>query len=304
MARLDRRITHGLAVTEPRPSFPPQARLSLVTGLGVLAAAVATWVAATIPVPTEQLVVEDEAVRLAVPGEESRRRVLAFVDSEGSRLAADPSLLLEEPDVLPTFEAIERFLDGQGMISRALYAGGVTLELEGGSERFVRAAPRGVTGLPFEFWMQLVFALVGLVLGGAVWAFKARALTTRLYALTGACFALAAMTAAVYSTRELALDPSLFRTLSALNALGTIVFAGALLGLLFNYPAPLRLWPVTSVALVVALALWALSATQLVDKQWVGPQAAVFVLFLPCFPVAWLQWRRNSNDPVSRATLQ
>src|SRR5690606_20790987 len=126
----------------------------------------------------------------------------------------------------------------------------------------------------------------------------------RLYAVTGAGFALAATTAAIYSTRGLALDAAWFRALSTANAFGTVIFAGALLGLLFNYPSPLRRWPVASVALGLALTLWALGALRAGDKQWVGPQTAVFVLFLPCFPVAYLQWRKHAGDPVNRAALQ
>src|SRR5690606_9036905 len=93
-----------LEVTEPRPTFPPLALLAIATGLGPVTATLATWLAASIPVPEARLFAAGDEVRADLEGAAEPARVVAFLDARGDRLPASPDILLEEPDVLPTFE--------------------------------------------------------------------------------------------------------------------------------------------------------------------------------------------------------
>lgn len=295
-------------VHAPRSPWPPQTLLAALTAFGLASAVLVTALAARLPAPEVTFSVEgDEIVIDETPPALAAlrgRRVTAFVGGSGARLEAAPELLLEEPDVLPTYAAIDEFVAAQGELATALARGGIAVELDDGARMWIPASPRGVFGVPLGFFMQLGFGLVGLVLGGAIWAFRPTSIPTRLYAITGAGFAMAAFSAAVYSTRGLAIDPALYGLLAATNMFGTEAFAGALLGLLWSYPAPLRRWPVPLAALLVALAFWVMAVLEVGDKSWTGPQTGVFVLFLPCFPVAYAQWRKHATSPVDRAALQ
>ena len=71
----------------------------------------------------------------------------------------------------------------------------------------------------------------GMVLGGWVWALK-RDLASRFLAVTGFGLMLSAVSASVYSTRELALPAVDLTALMAGNYLGTNIFGLALVSLL------------------------------------------------------------------------
>lgn len=294
-------------------ALPPQLLLGIVVALCLFGASLATWRASDIPVPGVRIIAADgdglaiggvRAPPSEALGAHRGARIAAFLDIDGHPVAATADLLWEEPDVVGSYAAYNDFLARQERLAAALEAGGLELMLEDGQHLFVPAARRSPTTLPPGFWMQVSFGLVGGILGGAIWAFRPREVATRLYALTGVGFAGAAMSAAVYSTRELALAASSFYALNLINALSTLIFAAALVGLLWHYPRPLGRAPVFRGALAVAAAFWVAHALQLADKVLVGPQSAILVLFLPCFWLAWRQWRRHARDPVSRATLQ
>jgi len=278
-------------------TLPPQYWLTLISLAGVLVALSAMFVALQINVPLPRVV--ESGGQLALDG----KTIGSFDDGQGSSIAADPNLLMEEPDMLPDWPTFNAFMANQGRLAEALVAQRLTATLADGSEVALLPRHRGPWDLPGAFWMQLAFGLAGLLMGAGIWAFNPRDTATRLYAITGAGLAGAAMSAAVYSTRELAIDASLFRTLSAFNHFSTFIFAAALLGLLWHYPKRLGRFPVTAVAFAIAIAFWIAEILQVADKTWVGLQTGVLVLFSPCFLVATMQWRRHRAQAIERAAL-
>jgi fluoride ion exporter CrcB/FEX len=90
-----------------------------------------------------------------------------------------------------------------------------------------------------------------LLIGMFVLALRPADIATRLFALSGAMVTLAALSAAIYSSRELAIDGSSFRVLSALNHAGSLGFGMAMIALFLVYPrrlVPLRaLWIVPAI---------------------------------------------------------
>lgn len=292
-------------------AWPPQYILTLVALIGLAAAITATLMARDVQVPALQIVADGVELRLAAPRDaagtplagHTGQRVIAFLTNDGEPLPAHATLLIEEPDTLAGYTAYNDFLAQQDRLAAMLADDALTVLLGDGSKLTIPAVARGLWQLPAAFWMQLAFGLTGWLLGGAVWAFRPADTATRLYALTGACYALAALSAAIYSTRELALPSERFFALSMLNAFGTIIFAAALLGLLWHYPRPLGRAAIFRGALGIALAMFAAHLLQIGPKGLVGPQTTVFILFVPCFPLAWLQWRGHRGEPVARAAL-
>lgn len=277
----------------------------LVLSMGLFGALLATTLALNLSVPVQRLVVDAERFVAAearfgdAPVLPPGTRIVALAG-----MPADFRWFLEEPDVLPDYRRFNAFLDDQTRLATALSEGRIAwVDADGGSG-WIPARERRLVELPWLFWLQLAFGIIGLVLGAGIWAFRSGDVAARLYALTGLGYALAVFPAAVYSTRELALDGDLFRMLSAVNHAGAILFAAALLGLVWHYPRPLRPgWPVARVALAFTALAVASDTLQWLPKPLGGMQTAIFMLFLPCFPIAFIQWWRARHRPVDRAAL-
>ena len=111
-------------------------------------------------------------------------------------------------------------------------------------------------------------------------------------------------TAAIYSSRELALPGDLFRVLSSVNHAGALSFGCALGGLFLMYPKPFvrprtLLWipAVFGAWLVADVMRWA------PDQNW-GSRLPVLLQLLLAIAFGLLQWRRSRHQPLDRAALR
>lgn len=180
--------------------------------------------------------------------------------------------VIEEPDVIDSYAAIRDFFAKQSRLATLLAAEEVVLHGtgEGGVPRIVTVSPaqRTVTSLPSAFWVQLVTGLGSLMIGAWVLALRPQDLATRLFALSGAMIMLSAFPAAIYSSRELAIDGTLFRVLAGLNNIGALGFGAVMICLFLVYPR--RLAPPWVLWLICGtVALWCLG-NQL--HAWPSPQ--------------------------------
>src|SRR3546814_405740 len=73
----------------------------------------------------------------------------------------------------------------------------------------IHTSGRPWTSLPPMFWFQLLVACMGCLIASWVWVLKPKDPGARLFAVTGVTFPLFALSAAIYSTRELALPVDL-----------------------------------------------------------------------------------------------
>ena len=163
-------------------------------------------------------------------------------------------------------------------------------------------ASRPIWSLPFQFWLQLGVGGAGIVLGGWVWALRQEE-ASAYFALSGFGLMLSATSAAIYSTRELALDGGLFRLLSAGNYAGTSIFGLALISLLLVYPRRLAgTWVVVGVW-VVGLGVTLAHVLQLMPSQAVGAYAPMLADFVALFGLIAAQLVLTRRDPLARAAL-
>ena len=95
------------------------------------------------------------------------------------------------------------------------------------------------SSLPPQFWIQLISGVVSFLIAMLVWSVRPSNAPAGMFALSGAGLMLSALSAAIYSTRELALDEHLFSWLSIANHLGAIGFGMAMIALFLIYPKQL-----------------------------------------------------------------
>ncbi len=233
---------------------------------------------------------------------------LLSISAGGQRVALQSSDLIEEPDYFDTYAEVERFFQRQTQIA-ALQARPLLLSWQDPAgqvfEQAVAPLPnRPLASLPLVFWFQLLCGGVALLVGAWVYALKPKGWPGRLLALSGLLFLPNTYSAAIYSTRELALPGGLFELLSAINHLGALGFGGALAALFLVYPARLAaakwLWPLP----IIVVGWWAMDAARLAPNVSWGVRIPLLLEILLAVALAVVQWRRSAMRAADRAALR
>jgi signal transduction histidine kinase len=241
------------------------------------------------------------AQKLAAPA------ILSALGTTAKRSARiEPSDLREEPDTFESYEQLRHFMRRQGELAALLKEPDLALDIEqAGRQSTVAVTPsrRPLTDLPLSFWVQILTGAGSLLIGAWVLAMRPGDIVTRLFALSGAMIMVSAYPAAIYSSREIAIDGGLFRALSALNHVGALGFGMAMIAMFLCYPR--RLVPLWSLWIVPAIFVPWLAADilRLPPSQTIGSQlpTAIEMLLIVC--IVALQWFVNRRDPRARAAL-
>jgi signal transduction histidine kinase len=235
----------------------------------------------------------------------------AVAETDGPPIAITPTTIIEEPDQLSDFHALDAFRAEQDALARSLRSGTVRLELTTPQgeprEVVVRPAPdRPVSDLPVAFWMQVLVGLCGVLVGAWIWSLAPLRLAQCFVMLTGIGLALSSTAAAIYSTRELALPLEYFRWLGPLNLTGSMTFGAGTIGLFLVYPN--RLGPRWLIPLQIAIiAMWvAASATRVIPDYVAAYQLPIATAMLVLTFLVILQFRRArvSKDLPAHAALR
>lgn len=239
-------------------------------------------------------------------GIQAEASVLAL-EAGGERLNLRGDDLAPEPDMaFPAYADFEAFMQRQDRIARVMRAPRMTLHLSGGAQvDIVPEAHRPLTDLDWQFWFQLFCGQSCFVVAGALWAFRRSDPAARwcLVAGTGGMFS--ASSAAIYSTRELALPSAMFDALSALNHLGTAICCAGFVTVLFFHPKPLlrRGHPGPIVAMICA-SVWLLERLQWLPTGMASANLLIVLGYLLSLVLGGWQWSRVRGDLRARAALQ
>lgn len=229
-------------------------------------------------------------------------RLLALGDSQFALEMAD---VMEEPDAFATYRDYNAFFQRQNALHAALLQPQLPLLL--GDGRVETVAPlehRPLGALSWLFWYQLACGAIVFLAGMSVLAFRPREQVTIYYALTGFGLLLASASAAIYSTRELAMAGELFYTLSLINQFGTLLFAGHFISILWYYPQRIHPFPLGPVITGCYMLSWLLNLFQVFDSLDVVMRYPIFVGLVINLSLAVIQWRRSRSQPVQRAILK
>jgi two-component system sensor histidine kinase DevS len=245
----------------------------------------------------------------AGPAKAAAGQLISITRADGGEpVVLEPSDLIEEPDLLSSYAEIRRLFARQSALAAALRQGPVVLTLRGSdgvtSTVTVTPARRPLRDLPAAFWVQLVTGIGSFLISCWVLALRPADRATRLFTASGIMLMLSALSAAIYSSRELAIDGQLFRLLSALNHVGTLGFGMAMIALFLSYPtqlvAPRRLLIIPAV-----LGAWlVLDVAHLAPTPAIGLQLPAALAMLAIVLCVGLQWRATRHDPRARAALR
>ncbi len=235
---------------------------------------------------------------------------LAGVPAEG--IFVDGSDFVEEPDMLPSYAALNAFFDRQGVIADLLDGDEISLVVRGAEgdetealrvETLSVKPSRNIDSLPSAFWIQFGAGFLTLTIAAFFMALKPSHPPVVAFALAGVGVAGAAFSAGIYSTRQLALDPALFVPLSVINQFFTFTFGVATIYLFAIYPVAVFrrkwLWPVP----VMSLALLLLYRMQLAPHDLVSTQNVIMLMLVAIVALVVAQYRATRQDPASRAVL-
>lgn len=212
-------------------------------------------------------------------------------------------MLLEEPDILP-YERFNRLLQRQGQVHTLLRSGAVTaLTADGDTIELVTDSPPWSTLLG-HFAIHVIYSLVALLVALGIWVFKPAERATQLFALSGVAVFVCSLMLGIYGGRELALDATLFRWISSINHLATLLVCAPLAGLFWVYPQPLARLPVPGLLLGLAVLSWVLDLLQVGPGAQYTVYLPVFLGFLAGLGFAAMQWYRTRNRPLDRAALK
>ncbi|MGE0079848.1 MAG: sensor histidine kinase [Thiohalomonadaceae bacterium] len=259
------------------------------------------WFGLTLAADTQGRVVvasaDGPAHGLVRPGDR-----LAVLEIEHKRIVPDSLTLLEQPNSLKRYADYHAFLEQQSTLAKALIAGELTLWFEDGRGAYIRAERRPLSSVPMLFWFQLFCGLTAFSLGLTVFAAR-QDRASGIFFMSGIGVLVFTGASALYTTRELALEPAWMEWLLSANYLGSYVFGVSLPALLWNYPKPLGRGRFTFAWYALAVVVWGMHALELTP----GPLWAFNIGAVPIFAAilvfATRQWRATRGNSVSRATL-
>jgi len=213
---------------------------------------------------------------------------------------------LAEPDGnLPRYADYDAFLARQGELHAIQSSPQVVFkDSEGQSWTVAPEATRPITDLPVAFWVPLGVGIFAWLISACIWVFRTQDVSARYLLLTGWATLMFSPFSAIYATRELGMDETVFRVFSDLNFMGGNLFIAGLIALLLYYPRPIA--PRWAGLAVVALFMSWFTAQQIgfFDNMVLARRLLVMIGILTSFALAGYHWHHTRHDPVGRASLQ
>ena len=247
---------------------------------------------------------------------DGERLILQDVDSVAilsaggqNRIQLNANDFTEDPHFVATYPEMQQFFIKQSQVHQ-LISQHQQIFLHSGDHSSSTPYPvniqpkRTLRDLPFEFWFQLTVSSIGFLLGCWIWALRPNEIAPRVFALLNAAYPVFAFSAAIYSTRDLALNAELFRVLVAINTGGALLYGCALISLFLVYPKQLIrtqwLWAIP----IFFSGWWLLDTLFLLPEPSMGADLPVTLQMLGAILCMVWQWRANRHDPRAKVALR
>jgi signal transduction histidine kinase len=208
-----------------------------------------------------------------------------------------------EPDTLLSFEEYNSFFIRQNELHRIIKQPQITIFLENREENLAPGKVRPLSDLPAQFWVNMGFALLCLLIGAVFYVSQQNNLTARWIFLGSIGFYLNSITHGIYMNREITVSGNLFKLLCDINHVGLLVFAYSMLIVFLTYPNRVTKFPVEKLACVWCSFIVINESYQLVSMP-VHPFYYPYILaIIIAPPMIYFQWRQAKNNPVERAVV-
>jgi len=214
--------------------------------------------------------------------------------------------IMEEPDNFKTYLPYNQFVEHHQKLYKILSQSVIYLKLADG--RQISISPlnsRPISHLPFQFWALIIIAGIGFYIGLWIWIFRRGKIEARLIAISGLGFMVGACCLAIYSNRELTINPEHYAFLASLNHLGNITFAYSSLILLYYYPSKISNFPFALIGYFALALVWLNETLQWLEIPF---HTFYFLPYIASSAVGFLfgrwQWLRHKHNPVARASIR
>ena len=300
-------------IPSPRPAgLPPAAVMSAAVAVGLavmgvvlMLAQAQPWLGLILQPAAEGGVVVVESTGPA-SGIKEGSRIEAVAGNNDEVLLKELDLVVEPDGTMGDYRTYREFLYRQDRLADILASGEVQLVMaDGGAETLVPdRRGRPFLSFPPVFWVQLAVGLVAWLVSATVFAFRPKDAAARYLLLSGGATLLFSPAAAIYSTRELALDGTLFHWAGDLNFFGGSLFVASFIALLLHYPRPLGPWWVGILVVALYLGWFVAQQVGLFESMTFARRFLVVVGASMTFVLAGIHWFRTRGKPVERAALQ
>lgn len=208
--------------------------------------------------------------------------------SVGSIVLEDIDFTLEPGEFTQTKD-LNRFFERQEQISEILLA--------------KPAKSFYLQDLPAIFWIQVMVGFGALLISGWVWSLRPKDLASRFFILSGLTTVMFTYSAAIYTTRELALPSGLFKLLSAVNAIGASFYGMIMVSLFLIYPKRIKIWKKPVVVGFIIFGIWTVLYLVRIVPAWASVNLVTLVEMMCICVAIGVQFFATKKDAKGRAAL-
>jgi signal transduction histidine kinase len=217
-------------------------------------------------------------------------------------LVIEPLDLISEPGEISRDDELQRFFTRQDILSSLLHEPEVVLVKDGLTLPVTFDAPTPLA-MPLLFWLQILVGLGAFAISAWIWSLRSRDRAARLFFLSGIATLLFTFSAAIYTTRGLALPAAVFRILVALNEGGASVFGLSMLVLFTIYPHQFRKRYLPLNLLFLFFGLWTCGVISDLLPAWAGVNLLTLVEMVCICCALAAQFYATRGNPTARASL-
>lgn len=232
--------------------------------------------------------------------------IIISFESEGcGPVRVSPIATMEDPDYSTSYAQYNAFLEMQQKLALVIRAHSLLVTLSDG--RQVSLVPEnmpGLSSLSATLWWLLFFGASSFLLGIGVWSLHSSDRVTRVLAISGMGFMIAAYSCGIYVARELAMPGRHFFALVSISHLGLVFFAYAAILTFWYYPKKLGNAPAAWLFAVWGLAVWLNETLQW--RTWPAHPFYAHLVVAYCLLVlfTFMQWQKSRGSPLERAMLR
>lgn len=232
--------------------------------------------------------------------------IISMQAVNGGAIMLSNEMIIEDPDQFSNYATYNAFFRQQRLLIALYRQGTVQLVDENDDIAMVKVRTRRkLCQIPVSFWLLNLSAAVCFLIGSSVWWYRRGQASGRLMALIALCYYLSILCLSIYGTRELVLEPTLFRFLSAANHLFNIIWCYALLLMFTYYPARLGNSVIAVGIGLFAVAVWFNQTIQLYEAPVHAYYSLNYIMpYMVAIALGYLQWYRTARQPLERATLR